>query len=182
MMEDSGTWLSTLSVRTTLPEQYVRVLILAEKYGIIPQMLYPESFSSSSSSRLNSLLTSKLREYALLLRSASTSQSLTSLRKLKSQYLSEVFSTLSITLGSPPRPDDKLTWEYNDKAGKFHSWTGTPKDFYQAYGKRKGMDPKDSFSLINDPRNKYDTLYTVERLGNVWGGRPVQCEYRLSYC
>ena len=37
------------------------------------------------------------------------------------------------------------------------------------------MDPKDSFSLINDPRNKYESLYTVERLGNVVGGRPVQC-------
>ena len=31
-----------------------------------------------------------------------------------------------------------------------------------------------SFAVsINDPRNPYDTLYTVEHLGNVWGGRPV---------
>lgn len=34
--------------------------------------------------------------------------------------------------------------------------------------------PSNSFSLINDPRNKYDTLYTVNRLGNVYGGRSVQ--------
>lgn len=34
----------------------------------------------------------------------------------------------------------------------------------------------DSFSLINDPRNEYKKLYTVEKLGNVWGGRPVLCE------
>jgi len=42
------------------------------------------------------------------------------------------------------------------------------------------MDPKDSFSLINDPRNKYESLYTVERLGNVVGGRPVQCRSASS--
>lgn len=28
-------------------------------------------------------------------------------------------------------------------------------------------------SLINDPRNPYEALYTVQRLGNVSGGRPV---------
>jgi len=29
------------------------------------------------------------------------------------------------------------------------------------------------FSLVNDPRNKYNQLLTVERLGNVVGGRPI---------
>ena len=142
-----------------------------EKYGILPQMLYPESYSSSASGRLGQLITSKLREYSLRLR-ANPGQA----RKLKAQFLGEVYNTLCITLGTPPKPDESLLWEYYDKDNKFHSWTGTPRDFYAQYGKRKGMDPKDSFSLINDPRSKYETLYTVARLGNVWGGRPVQCE------
>lgn len=38
------------------------------------------------------------------------------------------------------------------------------------------LQPKDSFSLINDPRNAYSKLYTVDKLGNIWGGRPVKCE------
>lgn len=29
-------------------------------------------------------------------------------------------------------------------------------------------------SLINDPRNPIDTLYTVDRLGNVVGGKPIR--------
>ncbi|KAK8853018.1 cysteine proteinase 1, mitochondrial [Kwoniella newhampshirensis] len=123
--------------------------------------------------RLDSLLTSKLREYAVLLRAASAQGG--SLRKMKSTFLAEVFSTLTIALGSPPKPTDQLTWEYYDKDNKFHSWTGTPRDFYAQYGKRKGMDPADSFSLINDPRNQYERLYSVERLGNVWNGKPVRC-------
>jgi bleomycin hydrolase len=29
-------------------------------------------------------------------------------------------------------------------------------------------------SLINDPRNPIDRLYTVDRLGNVVGGKPIR--------
>jgi bleomycin hydrolase len=149
-----------------------------EKYGIIPKTLYPESFSSSASAKLDSLLTSKLREYASILRSTSSSSSnLTSLRRLKSKFLAEVFTTLTIALGTPPKPDEKLTWDYNDRDGKFHTWSGTPLEFYEKWGKRKGMDPGESFSLINDPRNVYEKLYTVDRLGNVYGGRPISCEW-----
>jgi len=41
---------------------------LIEKYGFIPKSLYPESFSSSNSGKLNGLLTSYLRQSALGLR------------------------------------------------------------------------------------------------------------------
>ena len=34
----------------------------------------------------------------------------------------------------------------------------------------------EAFSLINDPRNEYGKLYTVEKLGNVWNGTPIRCE------
>ena len=44
------------------------------------------------------------------------------------------------------------------------------------------VQPADSFSLIHDPRNEFNKLYTVDKLGNIWGGRPVLCEsYRPSY-
>ncbi|WVW79039.1 hypothetical protein I302_101002 [Kwoniella bestiolae CBS 10118] len=103
------------------------------------------------------------------------------LEKSKAQFMSEIFSTLSIALGSPPKPDQKLTWEYYDRDDKFHSWTGTPREFYAQFGKRKGMDPKDSFSIINDPRNEYGKLYSVERLGNVWKGKAVRSNTPLFF-
>lgn len=147
----------------------------SEKYGVIPQSLYPESFSSSSSQHMDNLITSKLREYALTLRN-SPIRDMSTLRKMKMTFLAEIYSTLSIALGSPPKPDEEVTWNYYDRDDKFHSWTGTPKDFYASFGRRKGMDPKDSFSLTNDPRNEFGRLYTVKKLGNVWGGRPIRCE------
>jgi len=35
------------------------------------------------------------------------------------------------------------------------------------------FDVNDYVSLINDPRNDYMKLYTVDRLGNIVGGAPV---------
>jgi bleomycin hydrolase len=113
-----------------------------------------------------------LRESALALRAAKPADR----RKLKTRFLGDIYNVLSVTLGVPPRADERMTWEYLDKDGKFSSWSGTPREFYAQYGKRKGMNPAQSFSLIHDPRNKVETLYTVARLGNVWGGKPVRCE------
>ncbi len=42
------------------------------------------------------------------------------------------------------------------------------------------IQPAESFSLINDPRNSYKKLYTVNRLGNIWGGRPVLCRFHFT--
>ncbi|KAL7424424.1 bleomycin hydrolase [Cryptotrichosporon argae] len=143
---------------------------LIQKYGIVPRTVYPEAYSSTASAKLDTLLTSKLREYALALRAraaSSLSSSSSSLRKLKSTFMAEVYATVAIALGTPPTAETCFKWEYYDKAGKFHVWAGTPREFYAAFGRRKGMDPKDSFSLLNDPRNAYGKLYTVKRLGNV---------------
>ncbi|KAI0092969.1 peptidase C1-like family-domain-containing protein [Irpex rosettiformis] len=63
------------------------------------------------------------------------------------------------------------TTNYYDKDGKAGRWEGTSKELYEI---AKGdYSPADSFSLINDPRNDYGKLYTVDKLGNLWGGRPV---------
>jgi len=96
--------------------------------------------------------------------------------------MQEIYTVMSATLGVVPKPDEKFTWEYYEDgegavkgSGKVKSWTGTPKEFYKAFagGKTGKYKPSDSFSLINDPRNDYGKLYTVDKLGNVWGGRPV---------
>jgi bleomycin hydrolase len=36
-----------------------------------------------------------------------------------------------------------------------------------------GSDVHKLFSLVNDPRNPYNRLLSVERLGNIYGGLPV---------
>ncbi|EGN99773.1 hypothetical protein SERLA73DRAFT_52978 [Serpula lacrymans var. lacrymans S7.3] len=161
--------------------QWDMVVNLLEHYGVVPLQVYPESFHSSLSGPMNSLLMKKLREHAITLRSLSSSlhadSSLTAetilatLRAKKEKLMQEIYTIMSATLGVPPKPDEPFTWDYYDESGKAGKWEGTPTEFFKAFvGK---YSPMDSFSLINDPRNEYSKLYTVSKLGNIWGGRPV---------
>lgn len=104
--------------------------------------------------------------------------------------MEEVYRILAITLGTPPKPDEEFTWVYRDKVQpsssdilhiadpfvgsqdfKFHSVVSTPLKFAKEHASVGGA-VGDKISLIHDPRNK-EGLYTVDRLGNVVGGRPV---------
>lgn len=58
-------------------------------------------------------------------------------------------------------------WEFRDKDHKLHRIVTTPIEFARQH---TGYDVASCVSLINDPRNAYDQIYTVERLGNVVGG------------
>ena len=92
-------------------------------------------------------------------------------RSRKAEQMNEIYSILSMTLGEPPRPNDKLTYEFYDKDKKFQSFNKTPLEIYESLG--SAFKASECISLINDPRNEENKLYTVERLGNVWGARPV---------
>ncbi|KAJ7733775.1 peptidase C1B bleomycin hydrolase [Mycena maculata] len=161
--------------------QWDMVVNLVENYGVVPQSIYPESTHSSLSGPLNALLKTKLREHALILRrtyaslrAQSFSQETISsaLRLKKEELMKEVYTIMTATLGVPPGPNDKFVWDYYDVDGKPGHWEGTPTEYFKAFA-AKPYSPLDSFSLINDPRNEYSKLYTVEKLGNVFGGRPV---------
>ena len=45
----------------------------------------------------------------------------------------------------------------------------SPLDFYNKFV-RKFVDVSQQISLVNDPRNEYFKLYTVDRLNNIVGG------------
>ena len=95
---------------------------------------------------MNSLLKTKLREHALILRSLASSLRASSaeltdthiriLRAKKEELLKEVYTIMSAILGVPPLPssgsgkDNRFVWEYYDKDGKAGRWEGTPKELY----------------------------------------------------
>ncbi|KAF8813941.1 peptidase C1B, bleomycin hydrolase [Phlegmacium glaucopus] len=161
--------------------QWDMVVNLIETYGLVPQSIYPESTHSSLSGPLNNLLKTKLREHALILRTlADTLRSshlkeevvIANLRAKKEELMKEIYHIMTATLGVPPHPKGRFVWEYIDADEKTGRWEGSPRDYLEQFAS-KPFSPADSFSLINDPRNEYSTLYTVDKLGNVWGGRPV---------
>ncbi|GAA5828401.1 hypothetical protein JCM5353_005061 [Sporobolomyces roseus] len=168
--------------------QFDMIVGLVETFGMVPQSVYPESFNSSATGKVDTLITSKLREYALELRSlyAAAMRSLQELsdksfnerkslaiqsaRKRKEEQMGEVYRILAITLGAPPKPTDSFVWEYYSKSDKkYHRVEATPLSFYKDHCL---VDLSRHISLIDDPRNKHG-LYTVDRLGSVVGQRPV---------
>ena len=127
---------------TTDGGQWDMAVNILENYGLVPKILYPESFHSSLSGPLNTLLKTKLREDALILRRIAASlrasyvteeQILITLRSKKEELMSEVYNILTATLGTPPARDEKFVWEYTDATGKAGRWEGTPIEFYNTF-------------------------------------------------
>jgi len=144
---------------------------LVSKHGVMPKQAFPETFSSENSFRLKRILNSKLREYARVLRdlvkSGAADGEVTA--KVK-QQVGELYKIIAICLGIPP---NTFTWEYYDKDKKYHSIGPiTPQDFYTQHIKPQ-YNLDDQVCLVSDPRssNPYGSLFTVDCLGNLVGGR-----------
>jgi bleomycin hydrolase len=130
---------------------------------------------------LNSVITTKLREFALKLRKACRSGSGVSvgtLSSMKGKMMQEVSLIMTLLLGPPPKPDEVFTWQYADKDGKAQELKIKPKDFAQYISTAKSpisaTSIKNMISLVHDPRHEPMSLLTVSRLGNIVGGRPIQ--------
>ncbi|KAL8954801.1 MAG: hypothetical protein Q9183_006926, partial [Haloplaca sp. 2 TL-2023] len=146
--------------------QWDMVANLVEKYGLVPQCLYPDSYNASNSGIMSSIITSKLREDAIILRRLATGsqEAKDSLGAVKEKMMREIHGILTLMLGPPPNPNKEMTWEYYDKDDKFQSVTTTPLKYAgelsseESKNANSGTNIKELFSLVNDPRNKYKQL------------------------
>jgi bleomycin hydrolase len=146
----------------------------------VPQAIYPDAMAAQSSRSMDGVLTAKLREDALVLRSMCAMDTRRpSLPVVKTRMLKEIHRILTIMLGPPPNPNAPFTWEYLDANSKYHIVSKTPLEFAKELSSPNlirtlhGADVNAFFSVVHDPRNKPLTLLTVSRLGNVIGGRPT---------
>ena len=170
--------------------QWDMVYNLVDKYGLVPQVLYPDSFNARSSSVLNSIVFTKLRQGALVLRrlaAASPSGTTTTaeaLSRAKAKLVREIHAILTLTLGPPPAIDAEFEWDFVDKAGHARAVRATPRAFAQDLHST-GPNPTATIavtpasvagmvSLVHDPRHPPLRLLSVDRLGNVVGGRGVR--------
>jgi len=153
--------------------QWDMIVSIINKHGVMPKKCFPESFSCESSSRMNTILKSKLREYTKQIRDLfSSGASDADIQKKIDHQMSEIYNIVGICLGIPPKT---FTWEYYDKNKKYNSVGPiTPLDFYEKYVKPY-FNVDDKVCLVTDPRptNEYGKGYTVDCLGNVVGGSPV---------
>jgi bleomycin hydrolase len=144
---------------------------LINKYGAVPKNVMPETFHSSNSSLMNQLLTSQLRKWASLLRTMHREgSSAETLRKKKSELLTEFYRFLTYFLGEPP---EVFHFEYRDKEGNHKSIDNlTPLSFYKEF---VGIDLNEYISLINapSPDKPFGKTFTIAYLGNIIEGNKV---------
>ena len=133
---------------------------LAEKYGLVPAEVQPETYSADNTSKMSSIIKSKLREQGLELRKMlADGKKQKDIQQRKTQMLSEIYHMLVITLGEPVK---EFTYAFRDKKGKAVTAARkyTPREFYQ---ETVGGPLNGTFIMVmNDPRHDYYKTYEVE--------------------
>ena len=114
---------------------------------------------------MNGLLNKRLRKFVV-----DTRKEGADIPALKAQALKEIYSLIASCFGLPPK---EFTFEYVDASEKHHAeYHVTPAQFYENY---LGADIDDYINCINAPTSnkEYYKTYTVEYLGNVVNGNPI---------
>ena len=133
---------------------------LAEKYGLVPMSVQPETYSADNTSRMSRIIDSKLREYGLELRQmVADKKSAKDIKERKTQMLATIYHILKITLGEPVK---QFSYAFLNKKGKAVTpvKTYTPLEFYK---ETVGEPLNGTFIMaMNDPRREYYKTYEVE--------------------
>ncbi|MBO7046414.1 MAG: C1 family peptidase [Prevotella sp.] len=133
---------------------------LAEKYGLVPSEVMPETYTSDNTSKARQLIASKLREYGLQLRDmAQKDRKQASIDKAKTRMLAQIYKMLVITLGEPVQ---KFSYAFKNKEGRAIAPAKeyTPLSFYKEV---VGGPINGTFIMaMNDPRRPYYKTYEVE--------------------
>ena len=140
---------------------------LINKYGAVPKDVMPETNHSSKSGAMNYILTHKLREFASILRKKPTKNS----AALKKEMMETIYNLLAMFLGQPP---DLINWSTRNKDNSHIIISDmTPIDFCKKYA---DVNIKDKVCLIHAPMSnkEFNTMYTVEYLGNVVEGQIIK--------
>ena len=133
---------------------------LAEKYGLVPTEVMPESYSTDNTSKARALIASKLREFGLQLREmVQKDKKADTIEKAKTRMLGQIYHMLQLTMGVPPQT---FTYAFKNEKGKTvgEAKEYTPQSFYKEV---VGQQLNGTFIMVmNDPRREYYKTYEVE--------------------
>ena len=145
---------------------------IVRKYGLVPKDVYNETYQSSHSWSMNSLLNRNMKVNAVKLRKMKAEgRSPKEIDDEKKKMLEKAYHFLCACYTAPPEVFD---FQYVDKKKEYHSVKGlTPQSFAEKY---IGNYLDNVVSIINAPTKDkpYHETYTVEFLGNIAGGREVK--------
>ena len=141
---------------------------LAPKYGLVPKSVQPETFSAENTSKISSLISSKLREYGLELRKmVADGKKTQAIDARKTEMLSTVYRMLAMALGEPVK---EFTYQFRNRCGEP---VGEPRRYtpLEFYNETVGHQLAGTFIMVmNDPRRPYHKTYEVEYDRHVYDG------------
>ena len=140
----------------------------AQKYGVVPQEVMPETAHSNNTSQMVSLINEKLRLGGVTLRSmAEQGKKAKDLRTEKNNILKDVYRILALCLGEPPH---EFTWRYKDKDGNIKELANyTPQQFYKEITPAD-YSPENYIMIMNDPTREYYKTYEIANYRNTQEG------------
>ena len=153
-IEDGGQW-----------DLFVNIV---NKYGVVPKDSFPETFQSSNTREIDSLLNKLVRKFAFEIRSLNGN--FDEIQNRKDRLMRNIYKILCSSFGVPPK---NICFEYVDKNNNYHNIKYiTPQEFMNNY---IDINLDEYVSIINSPTKDkpfYNT-YTVKHLGNVIEGNKV---------
>ena len=140
---------------------------IAEKYGVVPKAVMPETEHSNNTGQMISLINEKLRKegYAIREMSADKKQAKNVTAK-KQAVLKDIYRILALCLGEPPA---EFTWRVKDKKGDIVSHTYTPMQFYNEITP-DDYSPENYIMIMNDPTREYYKIYEIQNYRNTVEG------------
>ncbi|MBI9066315.1 MAG: C1 family peptidase [Salinivirgaceae bacterium] len=141
---------------------------LADKYGVVPKTVMPETYSSDNTRGMIKIIKRKLREDGLEIREMLAKKAKTDkVEARKIEMLGEIYRILSMNLGEPPTEFSYRFTDKDEKLGELKTYT--PKSFMtEVLG---DIDFTDQVMLMNDPTREYYKMFEIEYDRNVMEGR-----------
>lgn len=145
---------------------------IANKYGLVPKDVFPETAQSSATGQLNNQINISLKKGAAVLREMyEKGKSKEKLESKKNELMTQIYVFLTECYGTPVKTFD---FEGKNKDGEYFIEKGyTPLSFKEKYF---GDMLSEYGSIIHAPTKDkpYDKVYTIDRLGNVVGGKLIK--------
>ena len=136
---------------------------IAEKYGVVPQSVMPETAHSNSTGAMSSILDERLRAGGMQLRDLVNNKAKAKeVKAAKMDIMKDVYRVLALCLGNPPA---EFTWRYKTNDGEVKEMKTTPMEFYHSI-RPEQYDPETYIMIMNDPVREYYKVYEIANYRN----------------
>lgn len=140
---------------------------IAEKYGVVPKSVMPETAHSNNTSQMIRIINERLRAGGYNLReSIAAGKKEKAIQNDKIVILKDIYRILALCLGEPPT---EFAWRYKDKDGNIKTLKTTPLEFYKSIVE-EDYNPSHYIMVMNDPTREYYKIYEIQNYRNTVEG------------